>query len=332
MSYLKCVEEVLAKYDQCGPGAAITAIRDGTPCYTRHFGMADLEAGIPITARTAFHLASLSKVFTALAVIMLSERSQLSLDAAISHYLPMPQYPSVTIRHLLTHSSGITNYYRLLEREGLSDIGLTDQACLELLRRHDQPEFPPGARFDYSNSNYVLLATIVAQVARMPFRQFMQQELFNPLGMQRTRVCDKAMSALPGQACGYRQAGNGYLCDNLHALTSGDGTICSTVADLCLWEKALYAGEIISRASLDLAMSPGLASTGESLQYGFGWETQRSSPALRRAHHSGSDAGFRHLITTFPDLRLTVIILSNYAGFRWEDRLAITDCLLEALR
>lgn len=329
MSYLRCVEEILARYDQYGPGAAIMALKDGTPCYARHFGLADLEQRIDITADTAFHLASLSKIFTALAVIMLSERNQLSLDAPVKHYFRTPQYPSVMIRHLLTHSSGIANYYRLLEREGLSDVGLTDHACLELLRRHNQLEFPPGARFDYSNSNYVLLAIIVAQVAGIPFGQFMQQEVFSPLGMQHTRVCDERC-ALPGQACGYRKADNGYLSDNLHALTSGDGTICSTVSDLCRWERALYAGEIISPASLDLAITSGLASTGESLQYGFGWETQRSSPALRRVHHSGSDAGFRHLLTTFPDRRLTVIILSNYAGFRWEDRLAITDCLLEA--
>lgn len=331
MGDFRYVTEVLQRYDPTGPGAAIVGLKEGEVRYHCEFGMANLEHSVPVSSHTAFHLASLSKIFTALAVVILNERGLVQFDDPLQSFFPQLPYAGVTIRHLLNHSSGIVNYYRLLESAGISDIGFTNEACLDLLVRYPDLQFSPGTKFDYSNSNYVLLGMIVERIMAVPLSRFMQEEIFQPLGMKNTLVFDGGKPIVPNRAYGYGLTDSRFFCDYQRALTTGDGTVCSSIADMCIWEKSLYRGDIISKSSLELTFTPGRTTQGQSLNYGFGWEAHRSTPSLRRLHHSGSDAGFRNLITTYPDHHLTIIILSNFAGFRWEDRLAITDCLTEAL-
>src|SRR5688500_8376152 len=208
------VDKVFAAYDRKdSPGCALGVYRDGKIEYARGYGMADVQAGVPITPRTIFDIGSTSKQFTAAAVLLLAQQGKLSLDDDVRRHIPeLPQYQKpITIRHLLHHTSGLRDYIGLLTLGGANTEGhTTAKQALDAIVRQKALNFEPGAEFLYSNSGYFLLSQIVERVSGKSMRAFAQENLFAPLGMRATHVRDSHKEALSGRAIGYARAPTGY--------------------------------------------------------------------------------------------------------------------------
>jgi CubicO group peptidase (beta-lactamase class C family) len=297
------------------PGASVMVIKDGKVLFKKAYGLANLEEKTPCSTDTNYRLASLTKQFTAAAVMLLAERKKLSYDATLTDLFPgFPAYgKQITVRHLLNHTSGLTDYEDLIPKE--TTAPLRDAQVLELLKRERGTYFQPGSKFQYSNSGYALLALIVEATSHTSFASFLEENIFKPLGMRDTVAFENGVSVVKRRAYGYwkRADGSGGFVRKDQSLTSsvlGDGGVYSSVEDLYKWDQALYTDRLLSRASLAEAFTPGVRINEEGEGYGFGWFT-----ATYRGHgtvwHYGSTTGFRTAIERFPDERFTVIVLVN---------------------
>lgn len=294
------------------PGASVLVVRRGRVLYKRAFGMANLEDGVAATPATNYRLASLTKQFTAMAVMLLAERGKLSFDSKLTDFFPdFPAYAKrITVRHLLTHTSGLADYEDLIPA-GTTEP-LKDRQVLELLRMQPGTLFPPGSKFSYSNSGYALLALIVEKASGLSFAEFLRKNIFEPLRMNGTVAFERGISTVQRRAYGYAQDVQGFR-RNDQSLTSsvlGDGGIYSSVEDLYKWDQALYTEKLVSRETMKLALTPMAATEHVGVSYGFGWfiETYRGKST---AWHYGSTVGFRTAIERFPEQRFTVVVLIN---------------------
>ncbi|MCA1641714.1 MAG: beta-lactamase family protein [Acidobacteria bacterium] len=297
------------------PLPSVMVIRDGKVLFKKAYGLANLEEKTPCATDTNYRLASVTKQFTAAAVMLLVERRKLSYDSTLTDLFPgFPVYGRrITVRHLLNHTSGLTDYEDLIPKE--TTAPLKDAQVLELLRRERGTYFPPGSKFQYSNSGYALLALVVETVSRTTFATFLERNIFEPLGMRDTVAFENGISTVKRRAYGYwKRAGGaeGFVRKD-QSLTSsvlGDGGVYSSVEDLYRWDQALYTDRLLSRASLAEAFKPGSRINDEGEGYGFGWFTA-TYRGLRTVWHYGSTTGFRTAIERFPDERFTAIVLVN---------------------
>ena len=241
-----------------------------------------------------------------MAIMMLAERHQLSYSDPLSKYFPeFPSYAAnITIRNLLNQTSGIPDYVGL----GLERPGLTNQDVLSSLIRQESLRFPPGEKFEYSNSNYVLLALIVEKVSGQPYRLFLAKNIFAPLLMKDTFVYDKPRPEFARRARGYNRFGDDSDYD---LLTYGEGGIYSTVADLFKWDHALYTEKLVKRSTLDEAFTRAKLNDGSVANYGFGWAIAEYNGKTIYAH-AGRYGGFNTYIKRFPQERTTIIFLTNH--------------------
>jgi CubicO group peptidase (beta-lactamase class C family) len=308
------------------PGAAVMVIENGEVVHRAGYGYANLEGRTPIDADTAFRLASVSKQFTAMAVMLLAEEGRLAYDDPVSEYLQsLSPYPGVTFRHLMTHTGGLPEYYDVIDTSG----GMPSNAdALALLGTMDGTVFTPGERYEYSNPGYDMLASLVAEVAGQDFPRFMRARIFAPLGMRGTLVHDHTRPEVPHRATGYApdESGEGYVPDDDDPLNGivGSGGVYSTLNDLYRWDQALYGETLVSRAALEAAFTPARLNDGTAVDYGFGWRIEEHDGHLR-VRHGGSWVGFRTHIARCPAERFTVIILSNRADMnpeKYVDRIA----------
>ena len=304
------IDRLFSEYNRPGmPGAAVMVIRDGQPVLTRSYGLARLEEGESITPATNFRLASVTKQFTATAVLMLVDRGKLGLDDTLrQHY---PQYPpfadGITVRHLLQHNSGIEDYEPIYGDPFPEQI--RDRGVLELLSETEDTYFEPGDQYRYSNSGYAILATLIEDLSGEPFADFLRSNIFEPLGMDDTVAFVKGYTTVANRAFGYAVEGKvvEYADQSAWSAVLGDGGVYSSLNDLLTWDRALYDNELLPAALWTAAWTPGLEN------YGFGWRIDEYG-GHRRLHHSGSTSGFRNFMQRFPDLGLTVIVLTNRAG------------------
>lgn len=283
----------------------ILVAEHGRITYERGFGTADIKHNVAFTPNTPVYLASLTKQFTAMAIMMLAERRQLSYRDPLSKYFSeFPSYAAkITIRNLLNHTSGIPDYVGL----GLERPGLTNKDVLSTLIRQPALAFTPGEKFEYSNSNYVLLALIVEKVSGQPYSLFLQHKIFVPLGMEHTFVYDQSRQKM-SRAMGYNRFGD---VSDYDLLTYGEGGIYSTVADLFKWDLALYTEKLVKHATLDEAFTRGKLNDGSSISYGFGWAIAEYNGETIYAH-AGRYGGFNTYIKRFPKERATIIFLTNH--------------------
>lgn len=310
------VDALFATYSEgVQPGAAVMVIHDGEIVHQAGYGYANLEERTPIDADTAFRLASVSKQFTAMAVMLLAEDGKLAYDDPIGRYLPeLAPYEGVTIRHLLAHTGGLPEYYDIID----TSSGMPGNAdALRLLGKMSDAVFAPGERYAYSNPGYDMLASLVAAVSGMDFASFMQERIFVPIGMTGSLIHDHTRPSVPNRAIGYKPEGAGYALNNDDPLNGivGSGGVYSTLNDLFKWDQALYGEMLVSQDTLNEAFTPASLNNGESTHYGFGWRIDDYN-GRRRVRHSGSWVGFRTHIARYPDDRFTVVILSNRADFR----------------
>lgn len=282
------------------------------------YGMADFARATPLEVNSTFYLASVSKQFTAMATMLLYERNQVAFDDRLTEYFP--QYPSwadtVTIRHLLTHTSGIPDYYDL----GLAKAGFVNADVVALAGKINKLNFRPGDRYEYSNTAYVLLSSIVQQVSGMGFNEFMQENVFRPLAMTSTVAYDETKPERKNRCKGFNADGNE---DDYPYYTTGGGGIYSNVGDLYKWQLALQKYRLVSAATFAEALKPMKLNDGELSYYGFGWMLDKDNAG--RIFHTGTLTSFRTYIESDQPSGRVIIMLNNVGRTRREELLeAIT--------
>ena len=294
------------------PGASVMVIHQGKVVFARGYGLANLEEKTPCGTNTNFRLASVTKQFTAMSVMILAERKKLTLDERLTDFFPeFPAYGrQITVRHLLSHNSGLPDYEDLIPKG--TEIPVLDRDVLRLLMRQDKAVFPPGSKYHYSNSAYALLAQIVEARSGNTFAHFLKQNIFTPLKMKHTLAYEQGVSVVSDRAFGYSEKGGGFerTDQSLTSSVLGDGGIYSSVTDLRRWDEALYTSKLVSRKMLNQAFTPAMATEHPDTGYGFGWFVGRYR-GLQEIWHSGNSIGFSTRIARFPEKSFTVIILTN---------------------
>jgi CubicO group peptidase (beta-lactamase class C family) len=296
-----------------GPGASVMVIQNGRKVFAKSYGLADVEQKVCATPGSNYRLASVSKQFTAMAIMILADRKKLSFDDPITKFFPeFPEYGKrITVRQLLNHTSGLVDYEDIIPKE--TTIPVLDINVLRLLQREEKTYFPPGSQFRYSNTAFAFLALIVEKVSGEKFASFLQENIFKPLGMKNTLAYEQGISSVPNRAYGYSPDGSGFKRTDQSVTSSvlGDGGIYSSVNDLFKWDQALYDMKLVSKKTFATAWTPGKSTLhGEGIQYGFGWFLGEYR-GLRNIYHTGDSIGFRTIISRFPERQFTVIILSN---------------------
>ena len=306
---------VQAAYPADEPGAAVIVVREGEVIYRAARGMAHLELGVPLEPDMVFRIGSITKQFTAVAILMLAEEGKLALDDSLTRFLP--DYPThdhvITIEHLLTHTSGIKSYTSMPEWMPLWRKDFTVQEMIDFFK--DQPmDFAPGERFAYSNSGYHLLGAIVEKASGQTYQQFIQQRIFDPLGMTHSYY-DMPQPIIPRRAAGYDKGPAGYTNTEYLSMTQpySAGGLASTVDDLALWDAALYTGQLLRPKTLEPAhVTHKLADSSET-EYGYGWSISQFA-GRRLISHGGGIPGFLCSAQRLPEDGVYVAVLSNSTG------------------
>lgn len=310
------VDALLGAHQETGrPGMAVGIYRRGRLLYAQEYGLADLEHNVPNTAHTVFNLASVSKQFFAFSIALLAREGKVDLDADIRRYLPwMPDLGQrITVKHLVHHTSGLRDYIGLAALGGQDGGSLMrQQHVLNLLQRQRALNFAPGSEYEYSNSDYCLLAEILRSVSGQNPRDFMEARIFRPLGMTHTRVRDDLGEIVPNYAIGYekRDGAGAWARAVYNRQAVGPGNILSTVEDLAKWAGDLANPTVGDRALMEQITAPGRLNDGTPVNYGFG--LMRETVAGHRAiAHSGGISGFSAEFNYFPAEDFAVIVLAN---------------------
>lgn len=291
------------------PGTAVAVIKDGKIAKIRGYGLASLEFNVPVTPQTVFEIGSVSKQMTAAGIMLLVEDGKVILDEHVSKYLPgaPDAWKDVTVRHLLTHSSGIKSYssldgFELIKRQKVSDF-LKKLAPYPL-------EFTPGEKTIYSNSGFTVLGYIIEAVSGKPYMDFMQERIFRPLGMTKTADRDPQF-IIPNRATGYEWTGERYTGRDWD-LTDlmGAGTIVSTIEDMVKWDMALRGTTFLKPESRKAIWTQFAFNNGQQSPYGFGWRIA-DVRGHKRIGHTGQTAGFAAANYRFVDDGVDVIVLTN---------------------
>jgi CubicO group peptidase (beta-lactamase class C family) len=329
----RAVDALFTAYDSPeSPGASVVVIHEGRAVLTRAYGLAELEARTPATVDTHYRLASLTKQFTAMAIMLLVEEGKLRYDDRVVDVLPgFPEYlREVRVRHLLQHTSGIWDYEAFVP--ATQSVQVKDADVLALLSRADRTYFPPGSAVRYSNSGYAVLALLVERVGGMSFARFLRERVFAPSGLRSTVAHEEGLSTVPRRAYGYVAEPNGFRPRDQSPTSAvlGDGGVYSSVVELAAWDAALDAHVLVSEATQRLAWTPATLPDGTSARYGFGWFVDEDGGRPRLSHH-GETSGFTNAIVKYPEQRLTVIVLTNRAGGEpWRLAQQLADLWLEA--
>jgi CubicO group peptidase (beta-lactamase class C family) len=298
----------MKRYEGDGPGASLLVIRDGVPLVRRGYGFADLEHRVPASPQTDYRLASVSKQFTATAILLLAQDGKLSLDDRARRWLPsLPAAAgAITLRQLLSHQGGLIDYEDIMAAD--TRVPLRDKDVLALLAKTDHLYFAPGTSYRYSNGGYAMLALIVEQASGMPFQEFLRQRIFLPLGMTSTLAYVAEGPPVPHRAFGYSAEGGQWMRTDQSMTSSvlGDGGIYSSIDDLARWDAALYDNRLLSDASRKAAFTPWTATDDPTVEYGYGWRITGET-----LWHSGETIGFRNVIVRYPKRHLTVVLLTN---------------------
>jgi CubicO group peptidase (beta-lactamase class C family) len=323
------------------PGLAVLVKKDGHILFEKGYGVSKV-GGAPDTPETDFRLASVTKQFTAMAVMLLVRDGKLRYDSTLTEIFPdFPAYGNaITVRQLLTHTSGLRDYEDLMELEEKShgkhwpaERQIQDEEVLALLEKETRGKFAPGTSWAYSNSGYVLLGLIVAKVAGVPYAEFLERRVFTPLQMRNTLAYQKGKKEIPHRAFGHSRAhGKLILTDQSStSATLGDGGVYSNLEDLSKWDDALANHALLSAEEKQAAFTPVKLADGREphwpakadgdnlapgrpVSYGFGWFLD-SYPGHPRMWHSGTTTGFRNVIERFTMDHLTIVILCNRSDF-----------------
>lgn len=308
---------------------------NGKPIYHKAFGYRNFESKVPLDTTDIFELASVSKQFTAMVIMMLKEDGKLNYDDPLEKYLPELPYPNITIRHLLTHTSGLPDYQAIMDQHWDKSKVAGNEEILTYLIKYQPPVlFLPGEKYEYSNTGYVLLGSIAEKATDQDFIALCREEIFHPLKMKSTDIRSlEEKKAIENFALGHifiEEKQRYVRADSFPSSNytiwlgnrKGPGRISSTSTDLLLWDRALYKGELVNDQTLLEAYTP-MKLTNDSLSYyGFGWMLNKNNPQI--VFHTGDNPGYKTKIVRFTDQDKTLIILCNNAHAKFA---SISDTL-----
>ena len=310
------VDKLFAQWNRPdSPGCSIGVSRHGAVVYERGYGMANLELGVPITPASVFHVASISKQFTAMSIMLLAQRGRLSLDDEARKYVPeLPAYGSrLTIRHLLAHTSGLRDAYLLVElaapRESRDD---RNEELVKVLARQRALNFTPGAEFQYNNGGYVMLGSIVKRVSGESLRAFADANIFTPLGMAHTHFQDDPTALVPNRVSGYHRD-DGALHQVIQSdrrPSLGNSGVLTTAGDLLRWEHNFADLRVGDRTVITTMETPPVLADGSKSPYGLGLEVA-AHRGVRTIGHGGGDRGYVSQVVRYPDHGLAIAVLCN---------------------
>ncbi|MEN8173564.1 MAG: serine hydrolase domain-containing protein [Chloroflexota bacterium] len=308
------VNKVFAAWDKPDtPGCAIAVMKDNNIIFKGGYGIANLEYEIPITPTTIFHIASVSKQFTAMAIALLADDGKILLDDDIRKHVPeVPDFgETISIRHIIHHTSGLRDQWDLLVLAGwrMDDV-ITTADVLGLVERQKELSFKPGDEHLYSNTGYTLLAIIVERISRKTFGQFCAERIFKPLGMQNTHFHEDHTQIVKNRAYSYTPKGDGFQHAVLSYAIAGATSLFSTVEDLALWEQNFYDAAVGGTAVIQQMHHQGVLNNGEQINYAFGLASGMYK-GLNFISHSGGDAGYKSYLMRIPTHQFSVAILGN---------------------
>jgi len=326
------------------PGAAVLVVRNGKPVFRRGYGVTDLRTLHPIDAQTNFRLASFTKQFTAMCIMLLVHDGKLRYDDHLTGIFPeFPAYgKSITVRNLLNHTSGLRDYEDILMKQYPNTPEdkipqILDAGVLKLLEQQSAGDFPAGSKWEYSNSGYAVLAMIVEKVSGKPFGEFLHERIFAPLKMNDTLAFEKGKNEVPRRAYGHTREKNVWRQTDQSPTSAvlGDGGIYSSIDDLAKWDRALREHGLLSESEMkpaltpvQLAAGPAKFPDGSPVSYGFGWFLAPYRGHARMSH-DGETVGFRTTIQRFPDDNLSIIVLANRSDVNPEElALKVADLYL----
>jgi CubicO group peptidase (beta-lactamase class C family) len=311
----KKVDEIFAKWDRTdSPGCALSVMQGGKIVYKRAYGMADLDHDVILTTDTPFHVASISKQFTAASIVLLEQGGKLSFDDDVHKYIPeLPDFGAkITIRNLLHHTSGLRDQWDLLDLAGWRyslDL-ITNDDVMSVVVRQKALNFAPGSEYSYSNTGFTLLGEIVKRVSGKSLREFTTERIFVPLGMKDTHFRDDHAEIIKHQAYGYSKEKNGWELSVTNFDTVGATSLFTTVEDLALWDENFYTQKVGGPHFTETMLTHDALTNGEKNSYAFGLVTEQYR-GLDIVDHSGSDAGYRSDLLRFPAQHFSAAALCN---------------------
>lgn len=316
------IDQLCAEWDKPdSPGLSIAVARGSTTLHERVVGSGNLELGVPISAASVFQVASVSKQFTAMSILLLEQQGRLSIEDSVQKYLPeFPDYGApLTIRHLLNHTGGLRDVYTLHQALGSpeEDSGPWNDILVRRLAAQRGLNFPPGTDFQYNNGGYVLLATIVQRVSGMSLQDFLDANIFKPLGMAHTRLDDDPQRLVRNRVTGYARPGDKWRRARQeigHPGSGGNTGILSTATDLMRWERNFIDGKVGGKALIEKMTTPAVLANGTTLPYGLGVWTM-ADRGVKAIQHGGGAPGFSTQTIYYPEHGLTIVVLANFGGF-----------------
>jgi CubicO group peptidase (beta-lactamase class C family) len=313
------VDKVFEKWNRTdSPGCALGVYKDGQIVYKHGYGMANLNDDVTITPETVFHVASMSKQFTAAAILLLQQQGKLSIDDDVHKYIPeLPDFGErITLRHLMHHTSGLRDQWALLGLAGwrYSQDLITDDDVMSVVTRQKALNFKPGEKYMYSNTGFTLLAIVVKRVSGMSFREFTTKNIFEPLGMTHTHFRDDHEEVIKHDALGYEQNGKDkpFRMSLTNFDTAGATSLHTTVEDLQLWDENFYHPRVGGPALIEQMLHRDKLNNGELQDYASGLVIG-TYKGLPTADHGGADAGYRSDMTRFPEQHFSASVLCNFA-------------------
>ena len=297
------------------PGAAALVSKDGEVIFHKAYGMADLELSVPMQTDNVFRIGSITKQFTAVAILMLAEQGKLSIQDPITKFLT--DYPTqghtITIEHLLTHTSGIKSYTNMESFFAKARKDMTPTELIDFFKEEPM-EFAPGEQWNYNNSGYIILGAIIEEISQKSYEDFVVENIFKPLGMDNSYY-DHYDRIIPNRAAGYSPDENGYRNADYLSMTLpyAAGSLMMTVADLNTWIQAIHSEKLISRASLDKAFMPYTLNDGTETEYGYGW-SMGGIQGMPSIEHGGGIFGFVTESIYIPEEKVFATVFCNHNG------------------
>lgn len=294
------------------PGAAVMVIDHSKIVFQKCYGLANVEQKKPVTDSTNFRLASVTKQFTAMCILMLIERGQLKFETTLKDIFPeFPDYgKNITVKNLLQHTSGLIDYEDLIS--DTVTIQVKDKDVLNMMMKTDSTYFETGSKHQYSNTGYALLAVTIEKISGKPFGEFLKENIFTPLEMNNTIAFENNINQVTNRAYGYTIKENKvqFTDQSITSAVLGDGGIYTSLSDLYKWDQSLYTEKLISKKYFDQSWTEGTTTDGNKFPYGYGWrlETYNSNKVV---YHTGSTRGFRNIIYRIPEQKFTIVILTN---------------------
>lgn len=314
-STIQKIDRLFQKWNTASsPGCTVGIVMNDQLIFSKGYGMANLEYGIPNTPQTIYHMASVSKQFTAYSIVLLAKQGKLSLDDDIHKYLPwFPDLKEkITIRNLLNHTSGIRDQWQLLAIGGtrLDDV-ITQEQIIKVLSKQQALNFKPGEKYAYSNSGFTMLAEIVKAVSGQTLRQFSDSAIFKPLGMDHTHFHDNYTEIEKNRAYSYDRIDSAHFANNVLSYSNDGATsLFTNIPDMSKWVMNFYDSKAGNQTTINELTRNGILNNGEKISYAKGIVTD-TYQGWREFTHSGSDAGFRTNISVFPDLKMGIMVFSN---------------------